>query len=60
MSESFDMVCIERDELRAQRDELLAALKEAAKFIDDCGAQAGVADLLDNKLYPLIKKYDHA
>lgn len=27
MSEFFDMVCIERDELRAQRDELLAALK---------------------------------
>ena len=27
MSESFDMVCIERDELRAQRDELLSALR---------------------------------
>jgi len=44
--------------LERQRDELLAALKECADFIDDCGAQAGVATLLDGKIYPLIKRIE--
>lgn len=42
------------ERIKSQRDELLAALKECAWFIDNCGAQAGVTELLDKKIYPLI------
>ena len=58
MSESFDMVCIERDERRAQRDELLAALKEVVYCSEHFGKAYAGRDARD-KAKALIKRVEH-